>query len=129
MIALEAKEDDLNVLLANQPASEPSLHPNLAEMYREKVAALHTALADPRTKDEAFGIIRTLIDEVRLIPEDGQLRVELRGALAGILALANNDKNHLRRGADGSVSVLVKQINLVAGARNHRELTTLSAAC
>ena len=76
MIALEAREDELNALLAKQPPSEPSLHPNLAEMYRERVAALHTALTDPRTKDEAFGIIRTLIDEVRLIPEDGQLRVE-----------------------------------------------------
>ena len=108
IIAPEAKEDDLTALLANQPASEPSLYPNLAEMYRERIGALHAALADPRTKDEAFGIIRTLIDEVRLIPEDGQLRVKLRGALAGILALANNDKNHLRRGADGSVSVLVE---------------------
>ena len=42
---------------------------------------LHTALFDPRTKDEAFGIIRTPIDEVRLIPKDSQLRVELRGCL------------------------------------------------
>jgi len=61
-----------------------------------------------------------LIDEVRLIPEDGQLRVKLRGALAGILALANNDKNHLRVAADGSVSVLLSQMKLVAGARFER---------
>ena len=94
MIALEAREDELNALLANRPAAEPALHPNLADIYREKVAALHEALADPATKDEAFGIIRTLIDEVRLLPEDGQLRVEIRGALAGILALsAQNNKN------------------------------------
>jgi site-specific DNA recombinase len=39
------------------------------------------ALSDPRTKDKAFGIIRTLIDEVRMVPEDRQLRIELRGAL------------------------------------------------
>ena len=129
MIALEAREDELTALLAGQPAAEPALHPNLAEVYREKVADLHLALSDPRTKDEAFAIIRTLIDEVRLIPEDGQLRVELRGALAGILALGANDKNHLRRGADGSVSVLLSQIKLVAGARNHRELTTLQTSC
>ncbi len=48
-------------------------------------------------------------------PEAGQLRVEIRGALAGILALATNAKTHLRRGADGSVSVLAEQIKLVAG--------------
>jgi hypothetical protein len=118
LVALVAREDELNALIASQPASEPSLHPNLAEIYREKVAALHTALSDPRTKDEVFGIIRTLIDAVRLIPEDGKLRVELRGALAGILGLAANNQNHLRRGADGSISVLVEQVKLVAGARN-----------
>ena len=66
-----------------------------------------------------------MIDEVRLISEDGQLRVELRGALAGILALANNNKNHLRVAADGSVSVLTEQMNLVAGARNHLYRTRL----
>ena len=93
MIALEAREDELNALLANRPAAEPALHPNLAHIYREKVAALHEALADPATKDEAFSIIRTLIDEVRLVPENGELRVEIRGALAGILSLsATNNK-------------------------------------
>ena len=129
MIALEAREDELTALLANQPATEPALHPHLAEIYRAKVADLHLALSDPRTKDEAFAIIRTLIDEVRLIPENGQLRVEIRGALAGILALsAPNDKT-ARVGTDGSVSVLLSQIKLVAGARNHRELTALRAQC
>jgi site-specific DNA recombinase len=68
MIALEAREDELTALLADQPAAEPALHPNLAEIYRVKVAELHLALSDPQTKDEAFAIIRTLIDEVRLIP-------------------------------------------------------------
>ena len=122
MIALETKEDDLNALLTSQPAREPALHPNLAEVYREKVAALHEALADPATKDEAFGIIRTLIDEVRLVPENGELRVEIRGALAGILALSAQNNKTARVGTDGSVSVLASQIKLVAGARF--ELTT-----
>ena len=120
MIALEAREDDLTALLANRPAVEPSLHPNLANIYRDKVAALHEALSDSATKDEAFGIIRGLIEEVRLVPEAGELRVELRGALAGILALgAANDKT-ARKCADGSVSVLASQVKLVAGARFER---------
>src|ERR1700734_4102291 len=78
--------------------------------------------------------IRTLIDEARLIPEAGQLRVELRGALAGILALSANNNTHLRRGADGSVSVLCEQIKLVAAARNripntpHRPLVAGNAS-
>jgi site-specific DNA recombinase len=86
-------------------------------------AALHEALVDPATKDEAFSIIRTLIDEVRLAPENGELRVEIRGALAGILALSAPNNKTARVGTDGSVSVLLSQIKLVAGARNHRELS------
>ena len=119
MIALEAREDELNALLANRSAAEPSLHPNLANIYREKVANLNEALADPATKDEAFGIIRSLIDEVRLVPENGELRVEIRGALAGILALSTQNNKTARVGTDGSVSVLASQVKMVAGARCH----------
>ncbi|GBQ40085.1 hypothetical protein SAMN02746095_02546 [Acidocella aminolytica 101 = DSM 11237] len=84
------------------------------------MAALHDALADPSTKDEAFGIIRGLIEEVRLVPENGELRVEIRGALAGILVLgaANGKTAHMF--ADGSISVLASQMKLVAGARFER---------
>jgi hypothetical protein len=117
MVALESWEDELKALLANGPEAEPSLHPNLAAIYRERVAKLHTALMDPGTRDEAFTVIRTLTDEVRLIPEDGELRVEIRGALAGILALAATNQKTVRLGADGSVSVLASQFKLVAGAR------------
>ena len=64
------------------------IHPNLAEIYRQRVEHLHEALHDGTTRDEAFELIRSLIDEICLVPEDGQLRVELRGELAEILALA-----------------------------------------
>ena len=120
MIALEAREDELNALLANRPTAEPALDPNLAHIYREKVAALHEALADPATKDEVFSIIRTLIDEVRLVPENGELRAEICGALAGILALSAPNNKTARVGTDGSVSVLLSQIKMVAGARFER---------
>jgi hypothetical protein len=40
-------------------------------------------LCNPVTRDEAFELIRSLIDEIRLMPENGELRVELRGELAG----------------------------------------------
>ncbi|HQT90059.1 MAG TPA: recombinase family protein [Acidiphilium sp.] len=120
LVALEAREDELKAQLANQPAREPALHPNLAEVYREKVAALHTALTDPATKDEAFSIIRTLIEEVRLVPEDGALRVEIRGALAGILALSAEKNKTARAGVGSSASVLGEQIKMVAGARFER---------
>jgi site-specific DNA recombinase len=68
------------------------------------------------TRDEAFELIRLLIAEIRLVPEDDQLLVELRGELAGILALADSKK-------PGGLSAtgLSQQIKLVAGTRNHRQ--------
>ena len=67
---------------------QPLLHPNLADLYRQKVTKLHEALNDEATRAEAADIIRSLVDEIRLTPVGGDLRVDLKGALAGILALA-----------------------------------------
>jgi hypothetical protein len=44
------------------------------------------------TREEAFGLIRGLIDAVVLTPADGKLEIELRGDLAGILALSEVGK-------------------------------------
>ncbi|MDF2811348.1 MAG: hypothetical protein K0S56_2379 [Microvirga sp.] len=38
------------------------------------------------TYTEAFDLIRSLVEVIRLVPENGELKVELRGELAGILA-------------------------------------------
>ena len=115
LIALEAREDGLKAQLSARPISEPSLHPRLANMYREKVAALHEALRDPTIQDEAFTIIRTLIEEVRLVPEAGALRIELRGALAGILSLAMGRDGGVGTARLGSTDVLGAQMKMVAG--------------
>jgi hypothetical protein len=40
------------------------------------------------TYTEAFDLIRSLVEVIRLVPENGELKVELRGELAGILACA-----------------------------------------
>jgi hypothetical protein len=40
--------------LAVASAPAPLLHPSLAEVYSQKVAAPHEALRDPGTRDEAF---------------------------------------------------------------------------
>lgn len=44
---------------------------------------LSTALNDPAIKNEATSIIRSLLSEIRLIPEDGELVIEPVGELAG----------------------------------------------
>jgi site-specific DNA recombinase len=68
-------------------------------------------LREDGTRDETFELIRSLIDEIRLVAEDGQLRLELRGELAGILALAADKKKPGGLSATG----LAQQIKMVAG--------------
>ena len=108
---MEAKQIELEKTLASAQAPAPLIHPALAEVYRQHVAALQDALRDPDSRDEAFEIIRSLIDEIRLVPEDGALKIELRGELAGILALASESTK--ARGL--STSGLAEQIKMVAG--------------
>jgi site-specific DNA recombinase len=117
LVTLEARQDALRRELANISAPTPLLHPNLAEVYRQQVEQLHEALRDPTTREEAFELIRSLIDEIRLVPEEGELRVELKGELAGILALAADSK----KPGDLSATGLAEQIKMVAGTRNHRQ--------
>ncbi len=109
--ALEAKQIELEKTLASAQAPAPLIHPALAEVYRQHVAALQEALRDPDSRDEAFEIIRSLIDEIRLVPEGGALKIELRGELAGILALASESTT--ARGL--STTGLAEQIKMVAG--------------
>jgi hypothetical protein len=114
MAVLEARRVELLARLEAAPPSMPRLHPNLAELYRQKVTNLAEALNDEHTRLEAAECIRELIEEIRLVPANGKLRVELYGELAALLNLANG---HPRSKGTGV------QITLVAGACNHREFT------
>jgi site-specific DNA recombinase len=79
-------------------------------VYRQKVANLAECLNDENTRSEAAEVIRELIEEVRQVPENGTLKIELFGELAALINLGNK---HLRA-ADSEV-----QVTLVAGARSH----------
>ncbi|MBT7110038.1 MAG: hypothetical protein HN941_04205 [Proteobacteria bacterium] len=77
--------------LGTAEPAKPLLHPAMAEVYRSKVAELHQALEDEHLGAEAMDAIRSLIDEIVLTPEDGELRIDLKGDLAGILAMASKN--------------------------------------
>jgi hypothetical protein len=61
---LESRKAALEAELAAAPPPAPRLHPNLAEIYRRKVADLQAALAEPGTQTEALEILRGLIERV-----------------------------------------------------------------
>jgi site-specific DNA recombinase len=93
LLALEARQDELRELLAKPPEPDlPFIHPQLPELYRRKVATLHEALSDEANRAEAMEMVRSLIDAIVLVPDEGSLRVEVRGELAAILSLAMGSK-------------------------------------
>jgi DNA invertase Pin-like site-specific DNA recombinase len=110
---LEAEKIRLADVLATCPKEEPLLHPNLAAIYRARVDALEALFRDPDQGREAFELLRGLIDEVRILPEEGAYQLELKGELAGILALAEGAKN-----SRFPPEAKALQIKVVAGARN-----------
>jgi site-specific DNA recombinase len=52
----------------------------------------HEALAVEGSRDQAFELIRSLVDKVVLTPVNGKLRIDLHGELAGILRLCQDGK-------------------------------------
>jgi len=115
LLALEERREELERQIATAEEPPPLLHPSLPEVYRQKVAALHEALAVEGSRDQAFELIRSLVDKVVLTPVDGELRIDLYGELAGILSMCQDGKTPRR----GSARALAEQIKLVAGACNH----------
>jgi len=84
----------------------------LADLYRTKVEDLAAALQREDTRLEASETLRGLIDAIVLMPEKGQLRIELRGNLAAMLTAARQTKRSPETGD------LLVPVQLVAGARN-----------
>lgn len=106
MTILEAKRVELFARFEAAPPPMPRLHPNLADLYRQKVMNLAQALNDEHMRLEAAECIRELIEEIRLVPDNAKLRVKLFGELAALINLANE---HPRSKGTGV------QITLVAG--------------
>ena len=107
LTALEERKAVLTDETHDAPEQMPHLHPGLADVYRRKVDDLATALNEDSLRTEATEVLRSLISEIRLIPQDGALAIELVGALAGILALGKEKRP--RPFGSGA------QITLVAG--------------
>jgi site-specific DNA recombinase len=110
LLELEARRDQLKADLEAPPAPVLRIHPNLAELYRQKVAALEEALNRPEDRDQAHAALRGLVDQVLIHPGEkrGEVRAELYGELASILELMESKNKTL---TSGDV-----RVSLVAGA-------------
>ena len=90
------------------------------------MSELGAALRDPAHGAEALSILRGLIDKVTLTPADDHFTIELEGALAGMLALAQSG-NASPGGSDVS-EVFRSSVKVVAGARYPFDLLFKAAA-
>jgi site-specific DNA recombinase len=108
--ALQERKTALQAKLDVADAPPPLLHPSMADLYRSKVEELAAALQREDTRLEASEMLRGLIEAIVLTPQDGQLRIELRGNLAAMLAAAQQTKRSPETGD------LFVPIQLVAGA-------------
>ena len=86
------------------------LHPRMADVYREKVTSLCHALEQEEERAGAADAIRGLIEPILLEPDGDQLKITLKGDLAGMLSAAKDSKRSPETGD------LMLQIKLVAGA-------------
>jgi hypothetical protein len=85
------------------------------EFYRRRVAEFSEALsADDGA--EARKLLRSLVDAIRLVPEGGKLRIEVRGDLGAILRLAEEARSAGAGGSCASGPENGKRPNCVAEA-------------
>jgi len=116
MADFERQKAEIEGRLREAPADLPDVNPNVAEVYRGKVAQLAEALNDPEAAKEAAGAIRSLIGEVVMTPGEcrGVVNATLRGELIAILDLAAG-RHHQQPPAARVIT------NAAAGPRNHRD--------
>jgi site-specific DNA recombinase len=88
LIVLEAQQIELRTRLERSTQPPPLLHPNMADLYREKVTQLARGLEHEESRTAAAEALRGLIDAIVLTPQEGELRIELQGNLAAMLKAA-----------------------------------------
>ena len=101
------------------------IHPNLAELYRRRVAGLEQLPVDPELGSEAMDLIRSMITEIKVVPREDAtgVHLELAGDLARILHLCSTRSMQNAQAVAGSGRLGVSyEVSVVAGTRYQRYL-------
>ncbi|WP_109671066.1 recombinase family protein [Roseicyclus mahoneyensis] len=112
---LEARKAELSLLLASAAEPPPLLHPNMAEIYRQRIDQLYEALQEDAERGKAAEMFRSLVDQVTLMPDDGELAIVLRGDLGAILRFAAGKRDPDFLAEAEALDNLLSQGSLVAG--------------
>ena len=110
MQELEKRKEHLEVELREADTPFPLLHPTMATAYADRLTRLYDALNDDGARDAAADVMRSLINSVILVPEEGTLKARMTGDLAGLLAFVSGVTKPAAGNGDG-----LSQFELVAG--------------
>ena len=111
---LEARQDEINARLSAAPVDIPDIHPNIADIYRRRVARLANALDHPEDRDAAATAIRGLIERIVLTPSEqwAEMDAVLHGDLGAILEWAGNGRENTKT----DIPMPEMSVSVVAGA-------------
>ncbi|BCH21482.1 resolvase [Mesorhizobium sp. L-8-3] len=115
MDGLEARKAELTEMLVQAEEPPPLLHPNMAEIYHQRISALYGNLQNEETTTQAALTFRSLVDQIELMPEGNDLKIVLRGDLAAILRFAAGKKSPDILSEAGVLTDLLSQGSVVAG--------------
>lgn len=113
---LEARKAELAEKLANADEPPPLLHPNMAALYAQRIGQLYENLQDVDGRGRAAETFRSLVDQITLMPDNGELAIVLRGDLGAILRFAAGKKNPDFLAEAEALDNLLSPGSLVAGA-------------
>ncbi|WBO61037.1 zinc ribbon domain-containing protein [Acidocella sp. MX-AZ03] len=119
---LSQQKASLQERLAAPAAPAPAIHPNLAGLYRQRVAALHTELAAANGSNNAsLEAMRDLIERIEVgpAPKDGEPQIILTGALASMVRLGlpptPTKTTPSARSTEGVPDLFMSSVLVVAG--------------
>ncbi len=97
---------------------------NLLEINRKTVEKLREAFRNDETRTSALELIRSLVEKIVVHPkEGGAFEIELVGEIAKMVEIALQYDRGLPNIRTAFNEVERRSVKVVAGARNHRQLT------
>jgi hypothetical protein len=115
---LETRREALTASLEAPAPTQPRLHPNLAQVYRDKVARLHEALQSGPGAPDALEKLRQIIERIILTPAPDArgFEIELIGEIAAMVRLGLPDERADSRPKSATDHALFESsVKLVAG--------------
>ena len=111
--AMETEKAELISVLESAAPATVSLHPALADLYKEKIGKLANVLKDPKICDPAKLLIRELIARVDITYNGTHWDISIKGEISALVSLAQNAKSPPKGGLNHYA--LVSSTKVVAG--------------